>query len=213
MVIIACKKDKVSFNRLELFKLGIPEQPDTNDLTKKGAERYFYFNQNSDSVFIKFYDAINQMTGEINSPIPFISQYYWKQLNQDEKYNLNYSINYLLKLTERKIPNNKINPDRAPMSSFGAWLAVITDSINVKHYYTFIGHNLPSPLHNLCSEMNYLTYQDKLANPFNPSFKINTDSLTDFYIENFLKDELLEIAPPFSKKGVKFAPPTNMPEE
>ncbi len=213
MTIIACKKEKIPSNRLELFKLGIPEQPDTNDLTKKGAERYFCFDQNSDSVFIKFYDAINPKTGEINSPIPFINQYYWKQLNQDEKYNLNNSINYLLKLTERKIPKNKINPDRAPMSSFGVWLAVITDSINIKHYYTFIGHNLPSPLRNLCAEMDLQTYQDKLANPINPSIKINTDSLVNYYIEKFLKAELLEIVPPPSKIKLMFAPRSNMDDE
>jgi hypothetical protein len=211
--IISCHQDRKSSNRLELFKLGFPEQLDTNNRNKKGSERYFRFDQSSDSVLIKFYDTINPQTGEPNSPFPFKSQYCWKLLHPVEKANLDNSINLLLQLKDRIIPNNKRHPDFAGCDLFGVWIAVLTDSTDAKHYYTFISVNLPKQLYDLCSDIDHYTYQNKLTNPINPIKKINTDSLVSYYIDNYLKDELLEFEPPPIKTNVKFKPPTIEPDE
>jgi hypothetical protein len=62
-----------------------------------------------------------------------------------------------------------------PLSSFGVWLAVLTDSINIKHYFAFTGHNLPNWYELFGRQLRILNYITKIY-PLGRTIYFSNDS-------------------------------------
>jgi hypothetical protein len=201
LTILSCKTPKKNRNNsLELFKIGVPEKVDFSNFKKIGADHYFHFDQFNDTVLIKYYKVLDDKTGEVAYPIK--TQYFYKKLSSIDEKNLNYTFNFLLNLKTQSIPtSNLVNCD-----TFGLWIGVLTDSINKKHYYIFSCENLPTQLLNLCESMLIKTYESKGNQNYPGIGIVNTDSLTTYYIENHLKNDIKQFLPKPIVQSLKYLP-------
>lgn len=200
----SCYKPQKPFLQLELLAIGSPEIIDTLNLMKIGAPRYYVIDSNMDSVLMKSYDVINQQTGDVEYPIT--STYHKIALPLSTKSALDSIIPYLKSLPNGQLPGTKRPKGYHSCHSFSGWIAILTDGLGKKHYYTFTNYNINPHLKQLRDDLIQASHS-RQSHPSQPNLPyINTDSLV-CYCENEVHIDFGEVMPPPLKSTVKFTPP------
>ncbi|MFZ4800056.1 MAG: hypothetical protein ACOYMA_21380 [Bacteroidia bacterium] len=172
---------------IELLNVGLPDNIDTNNLKKIGADLYIRFDQNSDSVLVKvgsyFLPSEDGLfhfgTG---------SKYYKLKITNEQKTKIEYISNYFLSKNDGTI-SKKRQAHNVGCNLLGTWAAIYTDSIGTKHFYNFEMNGLPKQLESTCQDFYFKASSNELPSNFQIVDKLNTDSIMNYLLlQKSMKD-------------------------
>jgi hypothetical protein len=183
--------------QLELILVGLPQNFDTNDLSKLGSQKYFSFN-GTDSLFVKSCTYIDERTGE---PIlPVTCNYYKKAISPLAKSQFDFFQKYLKPIENGELIKKR--PEEVYCDLFGGWIAIYTGTDNSKKYFVFDCYGLPDCIRDLCSNLNHYGLDTPLLYLPSKTF-INTDSIVQT-VQKILDKEFAKRRP---KSHLKFIRP------
>ena len=155
-------------NKIELIRLGLIENlKNSEDTSNLGAECYFNYDQNSDSIIAKVCGISSTDFGIY----PTGCHYFYQPITDAYKQQFNFLIDHLRPLKNGKIIDfSKYDKRAHSCDEFGVWMAIITDSLDQRHYFIFNCIDIPGPIHDLCWGL------------FSQALKNKNDTLTGKYI-------------------------------
>jgi len=204
--ILSCNRanDKFVNTKIEIFKLGVPQYIDTADLSKIGALIYVLYEQDNDSAFFKTCMMKELVENGIYPSDSLTAKYFYKTLQDNEKIQFKYFIDYLKPLKDGRLPNTHRDPETIGCNLLGTWIAILTDSLGKRHYFNFPIYNLPKEIEDLCRNIYITAYPDTNRLSINYQY-INTDSIVASTLQLKSMDSI-ELAPRI-KSRIKFTPP------
>lgn len=172
---------------IELLNIGLPDNIDTNNLKKIGANLYIRFDQNSDSLLIK---VGSYFTPSKDGLFHFgtKSKYYKLKVTNEQESKLAYISNYFLSKKDGTI-SKKRGVNEVSCNLLGTWAAIYTDSIGKKHFYNFEMKGLPQQLESICEDFYIKASSNELPANINYIETLNTDSImNNLLLQKSMKD-------------------------
>lgn len=172
---------------IELLNVGLPDNIDTINLKKIGADLYIRIDQNSDSALVK--------VGSYFSPsedglfhFGTASKYYKLKISNEQKTKMDYISNYFRTKNDGTI-SIKRQVHNVGCNLLGTWAAIYTDSIGTKHFYNFEMNGLPKQLKSVCEDFYFMASSNELPTNFQIVNSLNTDSIMNYLLlQNSMKD-------------------------
>jgi hypothetical protein len=172
---------------IELLNIGLPDNIDTNNLKKIGADLYIRFDQNSDSLLVKVGSYFKPSEDGLFH-FETKSKYYKLKITNEQKSKLAYIANYFLSKKDGTI-SKKRGVNKVGCNLLGTWAAIYTDSSGKKHFYNFEMNGLPQQLESICEDFYFKASSNELPANINNIDPLNTDSIMNYLLlQKSMKD-------------------------